>query len=153
MFIKDLKEDLDEVGVMIVKELLEETDEVVKASKDRKRNWYVERKADKRTLLTIFGEVNYQRTYYKNKKTKEYKYLSDELVGINKSDRMDMYLSSEIIEKASSVSYKKSAEEVCNKVSLSSQTVMNQIRKIGKLENYKQSSNKAKKEKKILYIS
>ncbi|WP_181793843.1 UPF0236 family transposase-like protein [Garciella nitratireducens] len=29
-------------------------------------------------LSTIFGVVNYKRTYYKNKKTKEYAYLSDE---------------------------------------------------------------------------
>jgi len=79
-FILATKKTLDEVGVSLVAEALETIDEAYKNSKDRKHNWIVKSKGDKKNLITIFGEVKYKRTYYENKKTGEYSYLSDEAV-------------------------------------------------------------------------
>ena len=56
--------------------------EIRSNSKERKKSWRIKEKAAKKTLTTIFGEVRYRRTYYQNKKTGEYSYLSDEAVGI-----------------------------------------------------------------------
>jgi hypothetical protein len=67
-FILNTSKSLDEIGVKIVKEALEMLDETIRDSSTRKEEYYIQRRNDKKTLITKFGEVNYQRTYYKNKK-------------------------------------------------------------------------------------
>ncbi|MGI6705044.1 MAG: UPF0236 family transposase-like protein [Clostridia bacterium] len=39
----------------------------------------------------MFGEVRYERTYYENKRTGEYSYLSDEAVGIKAHDKLVLH--------------------------------------------------------------
>jgi len=121
-FILATKKTLDEIGVTLVAEALETIDEAYRNSKDRKRNWTVKEKAAEKTLMTIFGEVRYERTYYKNKKTGEYSYLSDEAVGIKAHDKMDASLKARLI------------EEAAEAVGLTSQTVMNSIRELGSVQ-------------------
>ena len=67
-FIQNTSKSLDEIGVMIVKEALEMLDEVIRGSSKRKREYYIQRRNDRKTLITKFGEVNYKRTYYKSKR-------------------------------------------------------------------------------------
>ena len=67
-FIINTKKSLDEIGAMIVKEALEMLDEIIRESSSRKKEYYIQRRNDEKTLITIFGEVNYLRTYYKSKK-------------------------------------------------------------------------------------
>ena len=64
----------------------------------------------KKSLATIFGEVTYKRTYYVHKITGEYKYLSDEAVGIEANDRMDILLESMLIEEAIETPYRSKAD-------------------------------------------
>ncbi len=80
-FIKDTRNLLNNIGVAIVRETLETIDKVVKASVNRKCEWSIERKHSK-TIATEFGDVTYERTYYKNKITREYEHISDEIIGI-----------------------------------------------------------------------
>jgi hypothetical protein len=94
-----------------VAEALETIDQVYKNSKDRKRFWTVKEKAAEKTLTTIFGEVRYERTYYQNKKTGEYSYLSDEVVGISVHDKLDASLKAKLIEEAIYMPYSKSGEK------------------------------------------
>ena len=70
---------LDEIGVTITGKALETVDVLVKNDKERKRDWNVKDKKSQKSLATIFGEVKYERTYYVNKRTGEYKYLGDEV--------------------------------------------------------------------------
>ena len=79
-FIINIKKTLDEVGVDLVHGVLEEVDKRVKEDINRKQKWIVKSKNNIKSLATTFGEVKYQRTYYENKKTGEYKYLSDEML-------------------------------------------------------------------------
>ena len=104
-FILATKKTLDEIGVTLVAEALETIDQVYKNSKDRKRFWTVKEKAAEKTLTTIFGEVRYERTYYQNKKTGEYSYLSDEAVGISAHDKLDASLKAKLIEEAGALLY------------------------------------------------
>ena len=127
-FILATKKTLDEVGVSLVAEALETIDEAYKNSKDRKHNWKVKSKGDNKNLITIFGEVKYKRTYYENKKTGEYSYLSDEAVGISAHDKLDVSLTTRPIEEAVLMPYSKSGEMAAEAVSLTSQTLMNSIR-------------------------
>ncbi len=100
----------------------------------------------------MFGEIVYERTYYKHKKEKEYRYLSDEILGIEKYDRMDISLMSEIIENSLDLSYEKSKEKALKTEKLSRQSVLNSIRKIGEVESDFLIKPKEQKEVDVLYI-
>ena len=151
-FILATKKTLDDVGATLVAKALETIDQVYKNSKDRKRYWTVKEKAAKKTLTTIFGEVRYKRTYYKNKKTGEYSYLSDEAVGISAHDKLDASLKAKLIEEAVYMPYSKSGEKATETVTLTSQTVMNSIRELGRVDNDSVKTKLDKKSVKILYI-
>jgi len=151
-FIINTKKSLDEIGAMIVKEALEMLDEIIRESSSRKKEYYIQRRNDEKTLITIFGEVNYLRTYYKSKKDGSYRYLSDELVGIYPYERMDLSYESELIEEAIETSYEKSGKRASNNVQVTRQTVMNTIRRLGNVENDDAEIPLKKRVVKTLYI-
>ena len=151
-FILRTKKMLDEVGVSLVAEALETIDEAYRNSQDRKRNWKIKSRDDKKKYTTIFGDVEYKRTYYENKKTGEYSYLSDEAVGISEHDKLDASLKSKLIEDAVFMPYGKSGEMATDAVSLTSQTVMNSIRELGSVGNNAVEIKQEKKTVKVLYI-
>lgn len=151
-FIINTGKSLDEIGVKIVKEALEILDETIRDSSSRKEEYYIQRRNDKKTLITKFGEVNYQRTYYKNKKDGSYDYLSDRMVGINSYERMDLSYESELIKESMDNSYYKSGRKVSFNTHVTKQTVLNSIRKLGNVENKDAKLKTKKKEIKIIYI-
>jgi len=51
--------------------VLEAKDKEIHRERDR-NTFQVVRRKDPRTILTLFGDVTYRRTYYKHKDTKEY---------------------------------------------------------------------------------
>ncbi len=151
-FILKTKKMLDEVGVAITEKVLETVDILVKKDCARKRDWKIKETKSKKSLATIFGEVTYKRTYYVHKITGEYKYLSDEAVGIEANDRMDILLESMLIEEAIETPYRKSSEKISKNVYLTSQTVMNSIRKLKDISNHAVPVKKTDSQAKILYI-
>ena len=151
-FILNTSKSLDEIGVKIVKEALEMLDETIRDSSNRKEEYYIQRRNDKKTLITKFGEVNYQRTYYKNKKDGSYDYLSDRMVGINPYERMDLSYEAELIKESMDNSYHKTGIKVSKNAQVTKQTVLNSIRKLGNVENNDAKLQSNKKEVKILYI-
>ena len=66
-FEENLMEAMVELGRKIYQECLEKVEQSIKESEFRKQKYYVEHKADKRTLLTIFGNIEIERAYYKPK--------------------------------------------------------------------------------------
>jgi len=56
----ELKKQLDQIGKGMIEEACRFIDEVVKESKERKKRYEVVRK-DKRSLKTIFGDIEYER--------------------------------------------------------------------------------------------
>jgi len=99
-YILQTKEMLDEIGIKLVEKAMETTDEIIRNSGNRKKNWHVQRRDDEKTLLTMFGQVRYVRTYYKHKKHETYGYISDEVLGIQAHARMDMSLQSKLVEQS-----------------------------------------------------
>jgi hypothetical protein len=83
----DLQESLFELGRNILTEVLEDMDEYLRNCGIRKKEWEIVRK-DQTALLTSFGIIRYNRTYFKPKKEGSRKYLVDEIVGINPHDRV-----------------------------------------------------------------
>ncbi len=151
-FIININSTLDEIGVTITQEVLETLDLLIKDDKNRKKIWEVKSKAAPKTLNTIFGQVKYKRTYYKNKKNGEYKYLSDEKVGIRPGDKMDIGLKSRLIEEAVDSPYRKSGKKATENIELTGQTVMNSIRELGAVENSKAEIKEKGREVTTLYI-
>lgn len=83
----------------------------------------------KRTVMTDYGNIEYLRRYYRNKKTKEYVYLADEKMGIEKNERIMKDVESKIIEFAHDVSYSKTGKQVVGNEIISPTTVMKKVRK------------------------
>ena len=134
-FILATKDDLDEVGRMIIQYVLEALDEAVRETPGRSLEWYIQERSKPNTLATLFGEVHYERTYYKSVEGKGYCSLSDELVGIEAHDKMDLSLRSKLVELAEDDPYRKSGKGASNAIELSGQTVMNAIRWLGPVKN------------------
>jgi hypothetical protein len=151
-FVIEIKKTLDQAGAILAKEALEMMDSLVKGDSRRRQNWYVHEKAAPNTLATIFGEVHYHRTYYKHKTETEYRYLSDELVGIDSYDKMDVSLKARLIEEAIETPYARSGRKAAEMLQISSQSVMNAIRELGPVKSGEVKITSAKKTPKILYI-
>lgn len=150
-FIIDTKKTLDEIGTEIVKEALETVNSIIKQEKWRKETWAVVRN-DEKTLATVFGQVKYKRTYYKNKLTKEYKYLSDERLGIKTHDKLDASLKAKLVDEAIDCSYRKSASLAVDSIDLSNQTVMNTIRELKEIPHTIDCKTNEKKIIKTLFV-
>jgi hypothetical protein len=151
-FVIEIKKTLDQVGTVLAKEALEMMDSLVKGDSRRKQNWHVHEKSAPNTLATIFGEVHYHRTYYKHKTEKEYRYLSDELVGIDSYDKMDISLKAKLIEEAIDAPYARSGRKAAETLEISSQSVMNAIRELGPVGSGEVKIPRAKETPKTLYI-
>ena len=58
-------------------------------SEQRKKDYYINKKNVSRTIVTIFGEITFSRTLFINKKTGEYYFFVDEVLGIEKYKTYD----------------------------------------------------------------
>ncbi|SFL40488.1 UPF0236 family transposase-like protein, partial [Candidatus Frackibacter sp. WG13] len=147
-----LKEELDKLGIKLCKWVIETADEVIKESSKRKKEWVVEQNDNPKTLMTKFGEVKYERTYYKSKGDKGYSHLVDDKLGISPHQRMDSSLEAKLVDLAAKTSYAKSGKEAVDNLKISDQTVMNKIRKLKRIENDILNEVEEKREVKCLYI-
>ncbi len=123
-----LKQNLDNLGVELVKFAIETVDNELCKNKLRKSSWSIDKSNQKKTLTTIFGDVNYKRTYFFSKFGKGYSHLTDRIFGIEPHERCDVSVKSKILENVVDLSYEKSSNAFSTK--LSKQTVLNTIRKI-----------------------
>ena len=147
IFSKDLRQVFDEAGRKTLVKILEGIDTVLFESKRRKQE-YETKDLRKRTVLTDYGNIEYYRRYYRNKKTKEYVYLADEKMGIEKNERIMKDVESKIIEFAHDISYLKTGKRVVGNEEISATTVMHKVRK----EELKVETEEEKKQIKRLYI-
>src|SRR6056297_319574 len=148
-----VKENLDELGCKILKSVLEDLDKMIKESAERKKKWVVQEKEMKKTLITVFGEVQYFRVYYKSKGDKGFTYLLDDVVGIERYQRLDEGLTAKMVALTSDFSYQKSVELAVSGVKLSRQTAKNKIRQVGEIDNSELDEEVEEKRKvKRLYV-
>lgn len=147
MFSRDLRKIFDEAGRKTIVGILETIDTILFESKKRKQE-YETKDLRKRTVITEYGNIEYLRRYYRNKKTKEYVYLADEKMGIEKNERIMKDVESKIIEFAHDVSYAKAGKQVVVNEIISPTTVMKKVRK----EELKVETQEEKKQIKRLYI-
>ena len=126
-----LKEELDSLGCEILKEVLEALEQKLHESEDRKRNWTVVRRNDRKEILTPFGPLVYRRSYYRHKESKKYAYLVDEKAGIKPHARVGVNLKAALAEACATMSYEESTLQVSRhnaQLKVSRQTVARCVR-------------------------
>ena len=120
-----------EFGRKIYQECLKEIEENIRQSEFRKKNYYVEHKADRRTLPTTFGNLEIERAYYKPKNDGKSVYLLDKYVGLASHDKVSLAVKTKFVEEAVETSYQKGGEKACmTEDVVSKQTVKNTIHEL-----------------------
>lgn len=147
IFSKELRKVFDEAGRKTLVGILETIDTLLFEDSRRKLE-YETKDLRKRTLMTDYGNIEYTRRYYRNKQTKEYIYLADEKMGIEKNERITKDVQSKIIELVHDLSYSKTGKQVVGNEVISPTTVMHKVRK----EELKVETTNEKKQIKRLYI-
>lgn len=132
-FEQELERELNELGKDICREVLEATDAWLKENPRERKGWVVERKGELKSVLTPFGHMTFQRTYYRNKETACYAHLVDRVAGLNPHAKIDLCVKAKLVDSASEISYRKAGKQVWFSSSpentVSGQTVMNMIRR------------------------
>lgn len=138
------------LGCNIIAEQWETIDELLCKDRNLRREWVIERKQDERTVLTSLGEVTFKRTYFKNKKTGDYRYLVDEMIGLEKQERMSEDAKARVLDEAVETSYQKGGENASlSGVGISKEAVMDLIHP---LEFPLAEVTETKKKAEVLYI-
>ena len=105
--------------------LIEELDKNYSSSIERKRKYHIKYKT-KRTILTVFGEITYTRTFYKSKLNGKCFCYIDRLLGLKKYDYFDPYIKAEVLDFVSDDNYSKTAKHINsligNRISIESKT-------------------------------
>lgn len=125
---------VNNIGLDTIGAIIDELNDIVKKSPERSGIYHIHKSTVSRTLVTRFGELEFNRPYYKNIRDKNYVYILDELLGIEKYERVEGNLKGDILDKAVDVSYQKAAE-LLTPAYLTRQTVKNIIRENGKIDN------------------
>ena len=141
---------VNNIGLDTLGAIIDELNDIVKEAPERSGIYHIHKSNVSRTLVTRFGELEFNRPYYKNIKDKRYVYILDVLLGIEKYERVEGNLKGDILDKAVNVSYQKAAK-LSTPAYLTRQTVKNIIRENGKIDNL-DLEIKEKKEVETLYI-
>lgn len=149
---KIIEESSKEFGKKLLIYIIEKLDESIRNDKSRKRSWHVER-YDKRKLHTVMGTIEFTRTYYVSKygKKKKYTYLLDQMLDINKYERIDKKIESKMLVYANELPYEKAGKLFDEELEFSKETVRNKVKKFGE-SIIPQKEVKEKKKLEYLYI-
>jgi len=128
-FVATIQEEVVNLGISIISETLEEWDSLLFDFVPRKKNWIPIRK-DTRTLISSLGPVAYTRRYYMNKNTQERFYAVDQILGLEKHQRITEDGKARILEEAVESCYRKGGDSVSLTVSVSKEAVKDLIHSI-----------------------
>ena len=121
-FTNDLESKMIVFGNQVTQFLVECAENIILELKDRKEKFeYLEK--DDRTIISIFGEVNFKRRYYQDKETKERIYQLDQFLKLEKRERMLPNVKEKLIEEAREMSYKKARQKASYETEISKQTI------------------------------
>lgn len=148
-YVTGITEELHKLGLMMIKESLEEMNQMLIDSGVRKADWIIEKHSNKK-LLTSLGTVSFKKTLFTNRNTQESRYLLDQILGIGSHERMTEDAEVRMLEEAVQSSYRRGGEESSFTDSVSKQTVKNKIHTLKFPENKDVPAKKKKVE--FLYI-
>ena len=115
-FINDLDSFSDTFMKDIIKGYFEYIDECFFNSYYRKKycnsNGFYERKS----FVTLFGEISFKRRYYYDNNTNEYFFFADLFLGLPKRKHFDPFVCAEICDQSTTESYSKAGKIIANKI-------------------------------------
>lgn len=149
-FTNDLEKEMICLGKEITQFIVEYAENIIFNLKERKEKFESLEK-DTRTLISIFGEINFERRYYQDKETKKRVYLLDQFLKLEKRERMLPNVKERMLEEARETSYKRAGKKASYGTDISKQTVKNEMNKL-KFNQEKERKTSIKKEVKNLYI-
>jgi hypothetical protein len=119
----------------LVKCVLESMDEKIMMGRDKER-YRLKNSKRKSSIMTLMGEVEYERRYYRcidDDGVISYRYLLDELIGKNGKEKLTECVKEMAVETALRVSFRKSSEliESNSPNSISHQTIWSEVQKAG----------------------
>ena len=139
------------LGCDFIGEVFGQMDEAIRQNGLRKKKWEVVRK-DCKSMLTSLGEISFEKTLYKDKRTGERTYLLDRYLGIEEKSRMTEDAEAKILEEAVETSYRRGGEAVSITDKVSKSTVKNRIHGLNFPEILSDRALTEKKQVKYLYI-
>ena len=148
-YVMGLTEELHKLGLCMIKESLEQMDEMLQRSGKRKQKWVIEAHVSKK-LTTSLGDVRFNKTLFTNKETGRSEYLLDRIIGLERNERLTEDAEAKLLEEAVETSYRRGGEEVSLTSEVSKQTVKNKIHKLNFPKNTEKPATK--KEVEYLYI-
>ncbi len=130
-----IKRHSDSFVIDVLSQYIECVDEQIREDKPerKKQGLSVQRKEDKREIVTTFGSLGYMRTYYKDAKNQKYAYPADQVAGLEGYERVSLNGSAALINRAAEVSYQKSSKHITGG-HVTRQTVKNKLRKVNRFE-------------------
>ena len=114
-FINAIKEVALHLGLDVIAETLENYDEAIRKSPKRSEKWSVVRK-DPKQLVTSLGTVQYRKTLFISKTTKERSYLLDRELSLEKHQRITEDAAAQLLTEAVSILDDVSKETVMDKI-------------------------------------
>lgn len=113
--LSDLEDDTKKIVLTIFKETIEFFDDKFRNSKERKKFYHINILKDHRSIQTIFGELEFYRTYYETKDRKTHFYFIDELLGLDPYARYDANVKASSIDLAIKTNQKLAGELIMAK--------------------------------------
>lgn len=117
----------DDIGRLLLAENVRTIEQSMQNSEERKAEWVVQARGREKTISTLLGDLQYERTYYKHRVTGEFKYLTDELLGLEPHQRIDTGLQADMLTKAKEMSYEQVVQSYENISIRSRSTIKNLV--------------------------
>ena len=146
-YVFGITKELHKVGLLMIKESLETMNQMLKESGKRQVSWVIE-KDNEKNLITSLGTVTFTKTLFTNKQTGEMKYLLDEIIGLEKHERMTDDAEAKLLTEAVQTSYRRGGEECSLESSVSKQTVKKKIHTL----KFPKNEEKPEKKKELEYL-
>lgn len=105
-------ESIMNLGANLQAEIYEEMDEAIRESVVRKKYWNIEHRNQKKTIVDVMGEVEFNRTGYCVKGSGEYVYLLDQVLGYEPHQKMTLPAAARALDETIESSYRKGGENV-----------------------------------------
>ena len=146
-----IKDFTDILGKELFSEIVTQIENLVFEDSKRKKQYESVRFAEK-SLVTKNGKTRFERRYYKDNETGENVCLTDRVLGLEKGERIDKKVKSEVIRKANDQSYNKSGKLVVPDMDISATTVLRNVRKNEWKVDIEERSEEEKIKSKYVYI-
>ena len=132
----------------MIAEMYEKIDEEIMGCIQRKVKWNIEKRNEPKEILDIVGTVRFNRTGYEDKKTGEYVYLLDRVLGLESHQRLTLGAMAKVLEETLLTSYRKGGKAASPYDAVSKQTVKRIVH--GTVIEFPVGKGKKKEEKKQL---